>query len=100
MSVVATDEDTINKDLREQAGAIWLEIQDQAKRCSAQDHLQRKYLQGWLDCCSIFAFKSTKSSEFRVLQKLVKSKEQKGGEKKLPPKVYEEPKPKSVKKKK
>jgi len=100
MSVVATDEDIINKNLKEQAQVVWEEIYDQYKRCDPNNHDKLKYLQGCLDCCGLFAGYS-KLSEFRVFQKLVKSKEQKG-EKRLPPKVFEQPqqKSKSAKKKK
>jgi hypothetical protein len=94
MSVVATDEDLVNKNLKEQAQAVWEEIYDQYKRCDPNNHDKLKYLQGCLDCCGLFAGYS-KLSEFRVFQKLVKSKEEKKGERKLPPKVYEEPKQKS-----
>jgi hypothetical protein len=97
MSVVATDEDLINRNLKEQARAYYDSLIEQFKRCDANDVAKLNYLHGGLDiCCVLAGF--AKESEIKILRKLIIEKEEKKSEKKLPPKVFEEPK--SVKKKK
>jgi hypothetical protein len=96
MSVVSTDEDLINKNLKEQARAYYDGLIEQFKRCDANDVPKLNYIHGGLDVCSVLAGLA-KQSEIRLLRKLVKDKE----EKQLPP-VVEGPSAaaKKVKKKK